>query len=151
MRRIVQIVICLVFLFVSSMTFAAGTCLEAPKTTVRDVNQQVFDVVKYTWTWTADASGVVSGEGATKVSGIIIGVQFVWVDATDQYDVVLVETGGSADVLEGVGANLSQATTNRTPLTTDERFVPLIDSTLTPGVTNAGNGATGSIILYVLK
>ena len=148
MKKALSIVAGLLMLLMTSNAFgaAAGACA----ITDRD-SKRGQDVVKYTWEWTSSAGGVVSELGATKISGVIIGVQFVWVDATALYDVVLLETDGSADVLEGVGANLAQATTNRTPITTDERLVPLVNSTLTPGVTNAGNAATGSIILFVLE
>lgn len=153
MKKLLALIFCIVLIFTSSMAFAAGTCAVATQTTVRSVadSSRILDIVKYTWTWTADGSGVVSGEGGTAISGIIVGVQFVWVDASNLYDVVVVETNGSADVLEGVGANLAQSTTNRTPITTDEKFVPLIKSTLTPGVTGAGAAATGSIVLYVIQ
>lgn len=151
MKKLFILVSILVLFIFPSFAMAAGTCAKATPTTARGLDNKPIDLIKYTWTWTADGAGAVSGEGATTITGLVIGVQFVWVDANALYDVTLVETGGSTDVINGVGANLSQATTDRTPLTTDDRYLPLVRSIITPSVTGAGAGSTGSIVLYVVQ
>lgn len=107
-------------------------------------------VKKITFDWLSDADGDVSATHTTYLSGQILRVVFDpdggGTQPSDLYDVTLIDDNG-VDVLDGLGANLSNATT------TSE--VPVfetpaaIDDLLELVVANAGNAKGGLVILYM--
>lgn len=115
----------------------------------------------YEFAWTSNASGVVTGVGSRIVDGLILGVKFHSDPAaipTTGYDVTLLTDGGQ-DVLmvsgvTGLGANIASAITDiatqfRKPTNVDGGPVLIFNSTLTPSITNAGDGKKGKIYLHV--
>jgi len=114
-------------------------------------------VSKVTLDWTSDASGDVSGTHTVYLSGQIERVCFIpdsgGTQPTDQYDVTLEDDNG-LDVLQGLGANLSNATaTDVVPVVTDgnagNASPTAIDDKLELKVANAGNAKGGKVILYI--
>lgn len=106
--------------------------------------------VKYTLSWTSDASGSVSGNSLTIASGRIVQAQFVpgtgGTVPTALYDVTLVDTN-SVDLLQAGGADLS-ATVSKVSV-----FYPpaYADAALTLVVANAGNAKTGTVTVWVQR
>jgi hypothetical protein len=116
-------------------------------------------VRKYTFAWTSDASGAVSGTLSEFISGTIVGVDFIpgaaAAQPSDAYDVTLLN-GSGIDVLAGQGANLSNV--NKSSVcpgvpfkdgTTTSIAPRPIDSELELRVANAGNAKSGTLILFV--
>lgn len=104
--------------------------------------------------WTSDASG--NADGNIGISGTLLRVAFKPdtgdSQPTNLYDVTLTDYSG-IDVLNGAGANLSNAAASATvPLTTGSDGVTMlptvVSDTLTLNVTNAGNAKRGELILY---
>jgi len=104
---------------------------------------------KYTVAWTSTAGGAVSGNAFTVKAGRLISARFHPGTTTpsDLYDVTLVETGGVADLLLGVGADC----TNAADVLKQWEPAPFLDGsrTLDVVVANAGNAKTGTVILLV--
>ena len=116
-------------------------------------------VKKYSVAWTSDASGDVSGSTFTMSPGTIIAVTTTpgsgGTQPTDAYDLTVLCSTHGTDVLNGEGANLSNATS--------AHKVPFIGSaggtsyvrqwlhggTYQPVVAAAGNAKTGSFDIYV--
>lgn len=112
-----------------------------------------YHLNKYRIEWTSDASGNVSANTLDVVSGHLRQVKFIpgsgATQPTDLYDVTLTDADG-VDLLAGLGANLSNAAARflvPQASTFDRIFVEA--GTITPGVANAGNAKTGSIILLI--
>lgn len=119
-------------------------------------------VTKYSMSWTSDASGNVNGAGAqiSVVTGTIVSVSFVPAAAADQpsdlYDVTFkcIEHN-IADVFNGEGANLSNATSTDHVVfalqTGGTSFIRkwLHGGTYELNVANAGNAKKGLIDLYI--
>lgn len=117
-----------------------------------------FPIRKYTLSLTSDASGNVSGNNTSRLSGTIVRVTFD-PDGTDvptsNYDLVLNDENG-VDVLAGQGANLSDTTSTSVipgiPFkdgTTTSVGPMVIDGELTPVASNMGNAKKTKIILYL--
>jgi hypothetical protein len=70
------------------------------------------------------------------------------VQPSDLYDMTILDTD-SADVLAGVGANISNA--GVTQVVTPVTLGCVVESKLTLGVTNAGNAKSGKTIVYISK
>jgi len=113
-------------------------------------------VKKITLDWTSNASGDATVD-TKALSGQILRVCFIpdsgGTQPTDQYDVVLNDADG-IDVLEGLGANLSNSTsTDVVPVVTDGNagnMQPVaVDGVLSLAVSNAGNSKGGKVILYI--
>jgi len=111
----------------------------------------------YKWSWTSHTDGSVSEVGGLAgITGRLVAAMFVPATGddqpSDQYDVVLNDQY-AIDVLGGAGANLSQdqnGATNYSVLPFGTYFKRyLYDATLTPGVTNAGSGKKGDILILV--
>jgi hypothetical protein len=138
----------LIILGSASLVGAAGSCTPTPAPAY-GASTKI-----HKWEWTSDTDGNVSGEGAiTRVSGMILMVRFVpGSGVSDLYDIEINDENG-VDVLQGVGADLSNsasASTNlKTPFTAEGGFVYLFQATLTPKVQNAGNAKSGTIFLTV--
>jgi hypothetical protein len=116
-------------------------------------------VWKYAVAWTCDASGNVSGTTFDLGRGTIMQAKFApgsaGVQPTDQYDVTITDADG-ADILDGFGANLSNATAKSFPNQSGGgegaaalAFFP--GGTVTPVVANAGNAKSGTITLYLKR
>ncbi len=120
------------------------------------------DKFKYTFAWTSDASGDVTGistdDGSfmtRTITEILKGKEIVGgevtPDATDvpttSFDVV-VNDSNSVDLFGGAFADLSEtATTTSYPFDATVYGSKIIKSALTPVVDNAGNAKKGSIVL----
>ena len=105
---------------------------------------------KITFTWTSSAGGAADGATSGTYSGEIIRAVQVpdsgGTQPTDLYDVVLTDADG-ADVLHGLGANLSNAAaTNKAA---KDGLGAVVNSVLTLAVTNAGNAKGGKTIVYL--
>jgi hypothetical protein len=145
MKKVLAIVAILIL--VSAQAFAAGsicTVTSYQEGNVRFVN----------WAWTSDdATGAVSCAAVT-ITGLILGVKFTPAAAdtvpSDQWDVTLTNIGG-ADMLMGVGANVSnddsQTTLWKKPENSSGGPVVIFRESATLNVTNAGNSKTGSVTL----
>lgn len=136
-----------ILFFVPSIAFAAGS---ATTLTYTDEKIRVVE-----WSWTSDAAGTVSGEGAVTITGIILGILFEPDDTdtpTNLYDVQLLDDG-SADILHAVGANQpsddSDTGKMRCPINADGQLVILYEKQITPSITNAGNAKSGIIYLFL--
>lgn len=125
--------------------------------TVTESFQDHRTVRKLSLAWTSDASGAVSGTDSSVVSGEILRVTFVpgagAVQPTDLYDLTLLDEDG-VDVLQGLGANLSNAnTTSVAPLLGDgtaaDSVHVAVDGPLSLVVAAAGNAKSGTLILYL--
>lgn len=112
---------------------------------------------KFTFTWTCDASGVVSGTLSERISGTI--VQVITnpgaTAPTDNYDVTCLDDQGR-DVFSGQGANRDTANTEHfcpgVPFadgTTTSLAPVVVDSTLELQIANAGNAKQGVLVLLV--
>ena len=111
--------------------------------------------VKYTLTWTASASGIVSNATTFYVRGELSRVTFTGAGTGTTYSVTLTDSA-AVDVLAGQGAGIvSNSVTTVVPgvkisdgVTTN--VVPfVINDLLTLLITGAGSNKTGSVILYV--
>lgn len=119
-------------------------------------------VVRVIAEWTSDdATGAVSGTTTAKVVGRLVkGVTDPGSAApTDNYDIAITDDEG-VDVLAACQSTLANRDTTNTEqayfLVLDAAATPLaqsvhpiVCSTLTVAVTNAGNSKTGQVILYV--
>lgn len=107
---------------------------------------------KITITWTSSAGGAVSGNAFTLPAGDLVQIQFVpnggGTQPTDLYDVTLVDND-NVDVLNGLGANLSNST--GTILQWNPEMVSDSSRTLDLVVANAGNAKSGTVYLWVRK
>lgn len=136
----------------------AGTCTvtdSRDNVGVHAANKEELSVIS--WAWTSAADGTVSGQGAQGgITGRIEQVRFIpgsGADApSDPHSVYLYDEYG-VDVLMatgvGQGADPAVSTTIQTPFNTNNSYVYLLNATLTPGVTGAGNAKSGTIVLVV--
>jgi len=103
---------------------------------------------KIKWTWTCSSSGAYSEATAYRYNGAIVELVTIPTDGpTDDYDIAITDADG-ADVLEGNGANRDTTTTEYKKQSDGLGFVK--SSLLTLGITTAGDGKSGVVILYVL-
>ena len=104
--------------------------------------------VKFAFT-TSSSTGAADGATTRAITGVIERAVIVpntsTTQPTDQWDVTITDEDG-VDVLQGYGANLSNA---HTTVITGELLGACAHDLLTLGVTNAGNSKTGLVILYV--
>jgi hypothetical protein len=102
---------------------------------------------KYSVAWTSDAIGNVSGNSFSVRRGRIANAKYIpgsgGAAPTDLYDMTMVD-GDGADVLVGGGANLSA-----TVPTISIPNVIVEAGSLTPTIANAGNAASGTVVLYI--
>ena len=120
--------------------------------------QNGTDIVKHTFEWVSDGSGVAVLASGLPVSGEIQRVVFVpslTLPPTALYDVTLTDENG-IDVLGAQGANLpASGNTNVCPGvpmkdgTTTGTIPFVVDGILTLNVANAGIGLSGKVIVYV--
>lgn len=110
-------------------------------------------ITKYSIAWVCSAGGAVDTNTFNVKAGEIIQAGFIpdggGTQPSDLYDVTMLDAN-SRDVLEGEGANLSNATaTAKTPKVNSlfRRFVEA--GALTPTVANAGNAKGGTIVLLI--
>jgi hypothetical protein len=118
--------------------------------TVTNEEITTTSVKKITFTWTSSAGGAADGVTAQKYTGEIVRAVQVpdggGTQPTDLYDVTVTDADG-ADVLHGLGANISNAAaTNKA---TKDGLGAVVNSLLTLAVTNAGNAKGGKTILYL--
>lgn len=140
-------------IFMSGPAFAAaaGSCTSG---LIYDAGKS--NVKTYKFEWTSSSGGAVQEVGAIRVSGIVLGVEFVAGAGsflpTDLYDVTLLNEQG-ADILNGAGADVPVAGSAqarfRTPRNVDKGSIILREHVITPAISAAGNAKTGVIYLYV--
>jgi hypothetical protein len=124
--------------------------------TVTTTTTQGGGVTKYSIAWVCTAGGAVSGNLFDVVRGELLQVKFVpdggGTQPSDLYDVTLVDTN-AIDVIAGVGANLSNATsTLKVPsfgTTTLYRYYHDGTQQLDLVVANAGAAKGGTVVLWV--
>lgn len=115
-------------------------------------------ICAYQWDWISHTDGTVSGLAASAtITGTIVGVLTNpgSTAPTDNYDITLTDSNGF-DVLAGQGADRDTANTEmfcpgipfKDGVTTSIAPV-VVNSPLTLGVTNAGSGKVGTLILFV--
>ena len=107
-------------------------------------------IKKITFTWTSSAAGAADGATSGTYTGELVRVVQVpdggGTQPTDLYDVEVTDADG-ADVLHGLGANLSNAAaTNKAA---KDGLGTVVNSVLTLAVTNAGNAKGGKTIVYL--
>ncbi len=115
-----------------------------------------YGVTKYTLAWTSSAGGTVSGNAFAVVAGELLQAKFVpgtsGSQPTNLYDVTLVDTD-SVDVLNGIGANLSNAANTIDVPTfgaaSTHRYFHDASQSLDLVVANAGNAKSGTVYLWV--
>ncbi|MBI4499456.1 MAG: hypothetical protein HY689_16330 [Chloroflexi bacterium] len=107
-------------------------------------------VRKVTLEWTSDASGNADATTTKAFTGEVVrAVQLPdsgGTQPTDLYDVTVTDSDG-ADVLHGLGANLSNAAT--TQKAQKDGLGAVAASKLTLNVSNAGSGKGGKAIVYL--
>ena len=118
--------------------------------TVTVGEQRFSSVRKVTFTWVSSAGGAADAVTTYPVDGDLLAVYQVpdggGTQPTNLYDVVVTD-GDGIDVLNGLGANLSNAA--NTIKRTSDGLLPVAASLLTLAVTNAGNAKGGQTILYI--
>ena len=118
--------------------------------TVTISEQRFSSIRKVTFTWVASAGGAADGVTTYASDGDLLAVYQVpdggGTQPTNLYDVVVTD-GDSIDVLNALGANLSNAA--NTIKRTADGLLPVASSLLTIAVTNAGNAKGGKTILYI--
>lgn len=104
---------------------------------------------KLVFAWTSNGSGVASEESAEVYDGKVIGLTTIPAGGgsapTDNYDVVVTDVEGH-DVLLGAGANRDTANTEHVA---EASLGVAASTTLTLGVSNAGDTKAGTVIVYV--
>jgi hypothetical protein len=103
-------------------------------------------------TWTSDGSGDVNGTLSPVASGVILRVAFEpgagGVQPTNLYDVTLIDSHG-LDVLDGLGANLSNAAASEgVPMVGETSQPYAVDGPLELRVANAGATKSGTVTVY---
>ena len=118
--------------------------------TVTVGEQRFSSIRKVTFTWVSSAGGAADAVTTYPVDGDLLAVYQVpdggGTQPTNLYDVVVTDSGG-IDVLNALGANLSNAA--NTIKRTSDGLLPVAASLLTLAVTNAGNAKGGQTILYI--
>ena len=118
-------------------------------TLVEDTN--IYGLKKVKATWASDTAGAASATTSNKYSGVIVRAIFTpdggGTQPTDAYDVVINDADGY-DLLNGLGANLSNAATVQK--TMNDGLTYMLGSTLAFSISNAGETKGGIITLYIL-
>lgn len=118
--------------------------------TVTTTEETIGRISKVKFVWTSSAGGSADATTTGYYTGSIIRVLQIpdggGTQPTNAYDIV-VNDGDGADVLLGLGANLSNAA-NTDKVAADKLGV-VANSQLTLAVTNAGNAKGGKTILYI--
>jgi len=115
------------------------------------VSEEYFGgLLKVDWDWLSTAGGAADLVTANAYTGIVTRAVFIPDSAgtqpTDLYDVTVTDEDG-ADVLLGLGANLSNAATVQKHQ--GDGLGCVANDKLTVNVTNAGNAKGGRVILYI--
>jgi hypothetical protein len=141
-RRLLALTFALVAL-ISVQPHAAGTLT----VTTADLGG---GVTRYTLAWTSTAGGAVSSNAFSVKRGDLIQAKFVPGSPTPSnlYDVTLVDQDGF-DVLDGLGANLSN--TSPSVIAGPTPPIGFVDGTQTLDlvVANAGSAKAGTVTLWV--
>lgn len=116
--------------------------------TVTTTEERLGAIHKITFDWTSSSSGAADATTANYYTGVIERVVQIpgATTPTAAYDVVVNDDDG-ADVLLGLGANLSETAT--TQKVYSDKLGTVANAQLTLAVTNAGNAKTGKTILYI--
>jgi len=118
--------------------------------TVTTTEETIGRISKVKFVWTSSAGGAADATTTGYYTGSIIRVVQIpdggGTQPTNAYDIV-VNDNDSADVLLGLGANLSNAA--NTDKVASDKLGVVANSQLTLAVTNAGNAKGGKTILYI--
>lgn len=116
-------------------------------------------VRKYSVAWTSDAAGAVSGTTFEMPPGTVVAVTTTpgsgGTQPSDLYDLTVLCSTHGTDVLNGEGANLSNATSaHKVPFIGNSGGTSFVRQWLhggdyQPVIANAGNAKTGSFDVYV--
>ena len=120
--------------------------------TIDEANAKDWPISKITFTWLSSDGGAADGVTTFAYTGKLVRVVQIpdaaGTQPTDQYDMTILDTD-SADVLAGLGANISNAAITQT--VTPVTLGCVVESKLTLGVTNAGDAKGGKTIVYISK
>lgn len=118
--------------------------------TVTTTEETIGSISKITFDWTSSAGGAADATTTNYYSGVIQRVVQIpgATTPTAAYDVIVSDDDG-ADVLLGLGANLSESAV--TQKVAADKLGTVANAQLTLAVTNAGNAKTGKTILYLSK
>ena len=107
-------------------------------------------VKKILWDWLSTAAGAADKATTLPYDGLLERAAFIpdggGTQPTDLYDVTITDPDG-LDVLNGLGANLSNAAT--VVKVHSDGLTAVAGSVLTLNVTNAGNAKGGQVALYL--
>ena len=149
MKKIILAGLCItaLILYLVMPALSAGVTATEETSATQDRFQQAT-VKKITFAWTSNASGAASGTTTMYYSGETKRIVFIpGVGVSALYDITVTDDD-SVDILDGDGANLSStATVQLRPDTKD--MAAIAEAQLTCNVTNAGSGATGTVIIYL--
>jgi hypothetical protein len=122
------------------MTAQVVTLTETTHTSVKRIH----------WDWLSTDTGAVVSASTVAYDGLLERVVFdpdaAGTQPTDQYDVTITDPDGN-DVLAGLGANLTNAST--VVKTHADGLTAVGGQILTLNVTNAGNAKGGLVIVYL--
>lgn len=120
--------------------------------TVAETRIKGQPVQKIDWDWLSTAAGAADLVTANVYNGILTHVVFIpdggGTQPTDQYDVTVTNPDG-VDVLNGNGANLSNAANVIKSRYETANLLAVANEPLTLNVTNAGNAKGGRVVLYI--
>lgn len=115
---------------------------------VTTTEKTTFSPRQIKFVWVSAADGTATGTTTNRYNGAVIDAVFVnGTTPTDQYDITVTDSN-SVDVLNALGANLSNAAT--THKVYKDGLGAVVDSTLTLNVTNAGDTKGGTVILTIV-
>ncbi len=112
-------------------------------------NDMTGGLQKITWTWTCSSAGAYTEASTVRPNGQIY--RFITKPGgtapTTLYDITITDAD-SVDVINGLGADRSATLTEQKGVSDGLGVVK--SSLLTLNITNAGDAATGTVILYIL-
>jgi len=146
MTRRILLLTALLLVLATLPARAVGTVV----TTTREQGSAANHIKRFSVAWTSTAGGAVSANTFEVPAGRLLSVRFIpgsgGTQPTDLYDVTLVDTD-SVDLLAGVGANLSNATSSIYQW--DPPYFQDGSRVLDVVVANAGAAKTGTVVLLV--
>jgi len=122
--------------------------------TVTETRDDPFGVHKIDWSWVSASDGAADKASVHAFTGLIEHVVFdpdaSGTQPTDAYDVTITVPSG-VDILNGNGANLSNAATVVKTRNETANLLSVSNEIVTLNVTNAGDAKGGRVILYIVQ
>ena len=122
--------------------------------TVTETREDRFGVQKIDWSWVSASDGVVSQASTHAFTGLIEHVVFdpdaAATQPTDAYDITITVPSG-VDILNGNGANLSNATTVVKTRNETANLLSVSNEIVTLNVSAAVDAKGGRVILYIVQ